>query len=421
MSSSGTICNHQLAGVNELNCWHRVFIFLVTVAMSVAACSGNKVTPAEKMPTVVATEQITMASPERLSHYSAVVTPYMQVDVAFKQGGYVERIHLLQDSRGRTRPLQEGDFIHKGAVLARIKPADYESKIQEQSAALTEVRVSDARVLAEIAEASAAVKQAQLDFGRASTLFEKESLVKSDYDAAQARLEICKAKLRQTQAQLNVNKATAARMAASVEEAKLALRDCALVAPIDGVVLKKTVEVGSYVSAGTVGFTLAKSNVVKVVFGVPDTEISNIKKGDTLTVTSEALPGELFEARVTEISPSADPKGRVFNVEASVPNPSYRLHLGAVASLTVGLNQLQKPTVAVPLSAVVRSSQTPDGYSVYVVELRNGKSTACERQVQLGEAFGQEITVLNGIKSGDTIITSGNTRIANGEEIRVLQ
>jgi multidrug efflux system membrane fusion protein len=283
------------------------------------------------------------------------------------------------------------------------------------------VRVADDKIKAEIVEAQAGVDQARLEFDRDAGLFEKESLTKPEYDSAKARLEVSQAKLSEARAQLKGNHATAARAAAVVDEVKLALKDCILVAPIDGVVLKKNVQEGSFVSAGTVAFTLADSTIVKVVFGVPDTELAKIRKGQLLNVTSEALPDQIFSGRVSEISPTADPRSRVFNVEVSVPNSRHLLKLGMVAALKVdGAGGSAKPSLSVPLTAVVRSSQNPDGYSVFIVENEGGKYTAKERPVQLGEAFGQKIVVVDGIKSGDTVVTAGSTRIANGEEVRVL-
>lgn len=411
---------------------HLIFaiaIVLLTLSTGlIAGCHSDKeVKVEEKQSIVVSTQKIAeeiSGGADRVLHYSAVVTPYVQVDVAFKGSGYVDTIQKVKDGHGKLRPIQEGDFVRKGSVLARVRQADYLSKIKQQTAALNEVRVTDDRIRAEIAEAQAAVDQAKLDFDRSAGLFAKESLTKPEYDASKARLEVSQAKLNQSRAQLKINHATAARAEAGVEEVKLALKDCILVAPIEGVVLKKNIQEGSLVSSGTVAFTLADSSVVKVVFGVPDTELAKIARGQLLNVTSEALPNQIFSGRVSEVSPSADPKSRVFDVEVSVPNPAHLLKLGMVAALKVDsagtAGTPAKAALSVPLTAVVRSSQNPDGYAVFVVEEQGGKYTARERPVQLGEAFGQKITVVDGIKSGDSVVTSGSTRIANGEEVRVL-
>jgi multidrug efflux system membrane fusion protein len=197
------------------------------------------------------------------------------------------------------------------------------------------------------------------------------------------------------------------------------LQDTTLRAPVDGVVLKRNVEIGTLVGTGTVGFTLADTRSVKVSFGVPDVELKNIHSGDTANIISEAVPGKVFQGRITEISPSADPSTRVFNVEVTIPNRDNALKVGMITSLALASSEPVKPAVVVPLSAIVRASTNNQGYSVFVLRNEGGKFVAEERAVELGDAHGELIAVLSGIKSGDEVVTTGNTRLLSGEEVRI--
>src|SRR5439155_8414316 len=88
--------------------------------------------------------------------------------------------------------------------------------------------------------------------------------------------------------------------------------------------IKRLIEVGALVRPGDPAFTLAETAHVKAVFGVPDVGLAGIRLGSPVRVTSDARPGVRMRGQVTAISPSADPKSRVFQVEVSIPNPRHR-------------------------------------------------------------------------------------------------
>jgi multidrug efflux system membrane fusion protein len=159
---------------------------------------------------------------------------------------------------------------------------------------------------------------------------------------------------------------------------------------------------------------------VKALFGVPDLEMQSLKPGRTLTVELEALPGRQFTGQVTSISPSADQKTRLFEVEVSIPNSQRLLKVGMIASLTLASVTMAEPVAVVPLNAIVRSKDKPDQYSLFVVEDQAGKQRGRLRSVALGEAFGNRVSVLSGVKVGDLVITSGGSRLVDGEPVQVI-
>jgi multidrug efflux system membrane fusion protein len=244
-------------------------------------------------------------------------------------------------------------------------------------------------------------------------------MTKPDYDAAKSRLDVSEARVAQAKAQIGANKATERRIRATIGEARQTLQDTQLRAPIDGVVIKRNIENGVLVGTGMVGFTVADTRNVKVSFGVPDVQLKNIRVGDVSTIISEAVPGRTFDGRITEVSPSADPSTRVFNVEVTIPNRDNALKVGMITSLAMASSEAIKPAVVVPLSAIVRSTADNKGYSVFVLRRDGGKYVAEERPVQLGDAHGELIAVISGVSSGDEIVTTGNTRLLNGDEVRI--
>jgi multidrug efflux system membrane fusion protein len=184
--------------------------------------------------------------------------------------------------------------------------------------------------------------------------------------------------------------------------------------------LKKTIEAGSLVSPGTAAFVLADTRTIKVVFGVPDTVVPRLKPGMQLPVRTEALPDAEFSGRITRISPSADLKSRVFDVEVTLPNPASRLRAGMIASVVLRGGAAGKKVPVLPLSAIVRSRSKAGEYAVFIVRSEGDKEVARMRDVRLGETFGNAIAVRSGVELGERIITNGSHLVRDGEAVLVV-
>jgi RND family efflux transporter MFP subunit len=323
--------------------------------------------------------------------YSANIQPYQQVDLAFKSSGYLASIRQVRDADGHIRNVDQGDYVTKGTVLATVQPDDYQQKLDQAKA--------------QLAKAQAEHERAKLSFERISALYKVGAATKPDYDDTNAQVE-------STQAAVdNAN--------ASIAEAKIALGYCELKAPFDSWVLKRNVDVGTLVSAATVGFTLADTRSVKAVFGVPDTYIDKVKPGSPQTITTEALPGS-FSGHVTAISAAADPKSRVYSVEVRIDNPKDLLKAGMIASITIGARAPIGRVNVVPLTAVVRSPDNPNGFAVYLTEGTGDTVTVHTRDVTLGDTYGNNIAVLSGLNPKGRVVTSGINMIKNGQQVRVI-
>jgi RND family efflux transporter MFP subunit len=323
--------------------------------------------------------------------YSVGIVPYSQVDLAFKSGGYVESILRVRGADGRMRHIQEGDWVARGTVLARVRESDY----------IANVNVAKAQ----LAQAQAALEQARLDFDRTDALFRTDSVTTPQHDAAKAKLDSTTA---------SVNSA-----ASGLTQAETALNDCALRAPLDAWVLKRNVEVGSLVGQAVLGFSLAETRLVKAVFGVPDLVVRSLKPGDRQVITTAAATGE-FDGRITAIAPAADPRTRTFSVEVTISNTDNALRPGMVATLMLPAPHDDGPVPVVPLSAVVRAAHDPNAFGVFVVEQRGDQFFARARTVQLGAAYGNVIGLEKGLGPGDRVIVTGATQVRDGQQVRVL-
>lgn len=375
---------------------------------------------AEKAPTPVKVEAVQSYSASKGARYSASIVPSSQVQLAFSVGGYVDKIAQVKGADGRLRNVQQGDSIARGLALASVRAKDYAVKVDQANGQLAQTRASLVTSSKQVDEAEVGAEKARLDFERAQALFETQSITKSEYDSAKSQRDLYRAKINTARSQLAVVEAQIAAAEASQAAAAISRDDTILRAPIDGLLLQRSVEVGELLSPGKGAFLLADTSVVKAQFGVPDLEVQKLKTGSTLTVDLDALPGREFTGQITSISPSADQKTRLFDIEVSIRNPQRLIKVGMIASLTLATAPAQEAVPVVPLNAIVRSKDQPDHYSLFVVEDQGGKQRGRLRSVILGEAFGNRVAVTSGVKAGDLVITTGVSRRVDGEPVQVI-
>jgi RND family efflux transporter MFP subunit len=352
--------------------------------------------------------------------YSATISPNRQVDLGFRTSGYVQQILQVRDATGSWRTVQEGDHVAAGTVLARLRETDYSTKTKQAEAQLAAATSSRDAAQAQEAEARSALAQASLAHSRALALYSNQSLTRPEFDSAQSMLEMAQARFEAAQSQLRTAEASIRGAEAQLEEARTALDDCALKAPIDGVILKRTIETGVLVGHGTPCFVLADTSLVKGVFGVPDRTMLQLKPGSSLILTTQALPDAEFRGRISGISPVADPASRVFEVEVSIANQEERLKVGMIAALEVPEPSSSMSRIVVPLTAVVRLSADREDYTVFVTQVEGGRVLARRRNVRLGQPVGNMIAINEGVEAGEQVIVSGTMMVRDGDTVRVV-
>lgn len=376
---------------------------LLAAGLVLAAATYSRTRHAQSPPVPVRVQVVEGAGETSGLRYSANINPREQVELAFKVGGYVHEITTVPGPDGVKRELRAGDHVARGMVLARLDPQDHTARANQARAALE--------------EAKASLVQARKNFERSQSLVVGGYLAKSEFDLSQERLGVARAKVDGARAQL--------------EQANIMLADSQLKSPLDGVVASRSVEHGTLVSSGTKAFVLVDLSSVKAVFGVPDTMQARIKPGAPLSVLVEALGGREFAGTVTAVSPSADSKSRVFDIELTIPNPGALLKdgmiatvrlegLGATAPEAVQAESGQKTLASVPLQSVVRPPDDPNGYMVFVVEEVSGQTVARAKRVELGDVTGRNVLVRGGVKPGQRVVTNGATLIHDGAAVTIV-
>lgn len=344
-------------------------------ALALAACGGDP--PPGQPPLPVTVVQVgAPAGDPGATRYSGAIEADESVDLAFRVSGIVDAVTQVRGADGRLRAIQDGDPVRKGQVLARLRQIEHREQL---------------------ADADAALRQAKADFERASQLYENRSTSKAEYDAAFARYTASQARQRQT---------------------AVALGDATLRSPLDGVILRRSAEVGALAGPSAPAFSIADTRVVKVVVGVPDVAVARLTPGQIVPIRAEALPGVALEGRITRISPSADPHSRVFEVEAALPNPQDRLKVGMLVTLGIR-HEAEDPAVLVPLAAIVRPPGDTVNYAVYVAAESSG-ATAQLRRVRLGAVSGNLVAVREGLRVGERVVVRGATIVTDGQTVNIL-
>jgi RND family efflux transporter MFP subunit len=254
--------------------------------------------------------------------------------------------------------------------------------------------------------------EAQSNYDRASTLYQTASISKPNFEHASEQRDSASAAVESAQAAL-------ASSQSLLDEARLALRDTTLRAPFDGWITARDVEVGMLVGNTVRAFSVVDTHLVKATFSVPDSVLQQLHPGQPQRLVLDSAEQPL-QGIVTAISQVADPRSRLFMVEVTIPNPGDKIRPGMIGSLTIGQSQAAKPRLVVPLGALVKSKDGSEGFAVWILEERGGKTFVRNQNVRVGETYGSLIEVLSGLTGGQRVASSGGPFLNDGQEVRVL-
>jgi RND family efflux transporter MFP subunit len=188
-----------------------------------------------------------------------------------------------------------------------------------------------------------------------------------------------------------------------------------VVAPFDGVVTRRNIDVGSLVQAdatsGTFMFTLTQSDVMRIRLYVPQDAAIGVKPGVDAVVRVPEIPDRSFAGKVTRIADALDPATRTLLTEIDVANPDGALSPGIYCTVELKIPRIT-PSLIVPAEAIVFDR---DGLHVFVVE--NG--IARSRKVTEIRDLGTEIEVSDGVKQGDQVVLNPPVDLEDGSEVQV--
>jgi len=336
-----------------------------------------------------------------------------------------------------------GDRVTAGDALAQIDKTDYELEQRSKESAVTELLAKlgltelpkgefDATVVPTVRRAKLQADNAEAKYNRGKRLHDQPQPLISDQDFAdlQTSWDVAKSgydvELLTARSQLT----EARSRQAALEIARQQLADSTLRAPVIKAsqpmsaagapvtnpattifgVASRLVSVGEYVQAGTPMFRIVADNPVKLRAAVPERFASQVKVGQTVTLTVESYP-EVFKGTLTRINPQIDAASRTFQIEVIVANPERKLQPGAFVRAQIA-TQVQPNVLFVPKSAVTTFAGVSKVFTVV-----DGKGK--EFIVETGVAQDDYMEITKGMKEATDVITSGAGRLATGMPVTV--
>ena len=205
--------------------------------------------------------------------------------------------------------------------------------------------------------------------------------------------------------------------AAAVQQIDARLVQKQVRAPFAGILGIRQVNLGQYLNPGDAVATLTALDSLFVDFALPQQELSRLKPGATVIVTSDAWPGRRFTAKVNAIEPKIGADTRNVSVQALLPNVDRALRPGMYVTAALEL-PAQQGALLVPATAIQTSAQ---GDSIIVIRGSNARvgGKAEIVPVQTGRRVGNDVVVTRGLNAGDVIVTEGQLRVQPGAEVKV--
>ncbi|MHC5230395.1 efflux RND transporter periplasmic adaptor subunit [Brucella sp. LJL56] len=272
----------------------------------------------------------------------------------------------------------------------------------------------------------------------------EDSIQKADLAAAEAEAVLAQQNLKRADtlrtrgvgAVSNVDTTASVADAASarVEKMRATLAQKSVKAPFSGVIGISKVDIGQYLTPGTVIATLQSTDVMRIDFTVPEQSLSSIKLGQTVKVgsTAEALD---FTGTIIGIDPKIDPTTRLVSVRAEVQNPDHELTPGQFVQVRVELPE-EDNVIALPQTTIisslygdyvyaVRPEQKQEGANAAKAPAADAKPEEGEKQVaqqvfiKLGRRYSGIVEITSGLKAGDIIITAGQNRLSPGVPVKI--
>ena len=249
------------------------------------------------------------------------------------------------------------------------------------------------------------------DVAKLQSLMAAVELAETIYDRDQKQLAIQAV----SQAVVDADAATLKSAKAQVAEQRALVAKKLVRAPFAGRLGIRAVDVGQYVNAGTKLVTLQALDPVYVDFFAPQKSLGRIALGQKIVLRTDAFQGQQFPGEVSSIDPKVDPATRNVQVRATVRNAKRSLLPGMFATVVIASGGPQR-FLTLPQTAV---SYNPFGDTVFVVEEGKGKDdkvalVAQQKFVTTGEARGDQVAILSGIKEGDTVVTAGQIKLRSG-------
>ncbi|MDZ7721111.1 MAG: efflux RND transporter periplasmic adaptor subunit [Balneolaceae bacterium] len=282
-------------------------------------------------------------------------------------------------------PVSVGENVKKDDVLVRIK----DDQILAQKSQLE----------ANMVQAKANLENTEKNYNRIKNLYAEESATSKELDDISTMYEIAKANMEALEARLN--------------EVNEMLAYTTIRAPFDGIVARKFVSEGDMAAPGHPLIAIADPSTIKITASVPEKWIGQIENGQEIHITVASAGIQNVPATLSSVSDAGDPMSRQFAIEARITDSEIagQLKTGMFAQISMNLDQAE--TLFIPKTAIVKRGQLTGVYTL------SDANKAVLRWVRTGQASGNEIEILSGLKTGEQYVAVADQSIRQGQLLSI--
>ena len=321
-------------------------------------------------------QEINSSQNENLNiDFPAQISPTQKTILAFKYAGKIKSINF-----------ESGDFVKKGQVIATIDDSDYKVNLEAFSK--------------KYEAANAVVQNAEAQFSRAEKLYKGGAMPKKDYDNALM--------------QKNVAISTLKEASAGLENARNTLNDTKIIAPYDGYIDKKIVEVGAVVPEGGPVVSYISNDITDISVNASLKDIEYIKNASDINFKDNSTE-KIYTLKVKSIAQNPDSINLTYPVTFTFLNleKDEKFLSGQTGTVTISVKNNENPEILIPLNALFEDN----GSNVYL--FKNG--IAVKTAVEIGELREtNKISIVKGLKNGDKVIVAGVSKLVDGDKVKLL-
>lgn len=319
----------------------------------------------------------------------ATTSAFANANIFARASGYIDK-----------REVDIGDHVKAGQLLAEIVAPELDHQIAQAEATLIQLR--------------ATLQQAQANSELAKVTWQRDDplVSKGWVTAQQGTIDV--QTLKAQEAAVGVAQANVSAQEAQLQVLKQQKSYQRVVAPFDGVITQRNIDVGSLVQAdatsGTFMFNIMQSNVIRTQVFVPQDVAFGVHPGIDAVIHIPEIPNRTFPGKVTRIADALQPGSRTLLTEIDIPNPDAALTSGIYCTVELHIPQAT-PHLSVPADAIIFNA---NGVQVAVVE--NGRARI--RKVDVARDLGTEVELRDGLKPGDQVILNPPVDLADGGRVQ---
>ena len=354
---------------------YKITFLAITILISSCGNSEKEIVIDNSNPIVVKVSSISQDNNNSFLSASGKIEAVKSANLSTRVMGFVNKIHV-----------NVGDKVKKGQLLLSINNVDLEAKLAQVNASIT--------------EATAAYQNSEKDYNRFTALFNDNSASQKELDDVTANYNMTKARLEA--ANQNKNEVNAQFSYVNIR------------APFNGVVTNKFIKAGNMANPGVPLLSVESPSNFQVIAMVPESDISNIKSGITVSVLVKSL-GETLSGKVSEISTSAKNTGGQYLVKVTLEKTNVNILSGMFSTVQFPIEKTEKSSsvVLIPQTAIITHGSLKGVYTV------SEQNTALLRWLRLGKSYGDKVEVLSGLTIEESYIVSAESKLSNGAKVSI--